>query len=429
MKPVFPVLFVLTAAVAAAPAIDRAASTATRPAVTPSAPADPAADAQAREHLARVQRVIAEATRAYVFIGGGSGAIISPDGLVVTNHHVIAAARGWRVKTSDGTTHLADLLGSAPGTDLALLQIRDANDLPYLPLGDSDALESGEEVFAIGNPFNMGSLDHTPTVTMGVIGSTGGHRSRAGDAIITDTPVNPGNSGGPLVNLDGELVGVNGQISSRFGVRANAGTGYAISSNQIKRFIETLKAAKGKTVPLGSINGAAYRQDPRGGVTVSEVRPDTPAAEAGLKPDDGIVALGDWPVWSVAQLKSLAGRFPAGAKAPLAVRRDGERLELRIELRQRPRGALGIAFGRGNRRSLKIAKVVPGSPAEQAGLKAGDVVVGIGRRRLRDRRVLQLLLPRISPGQRVPLTVRRGEKTLTVNVQATSAAELRRLPE
>ncbi len=383
---------------------------------------------QRHRHSTEARRVISDSIPAYVFVGGGSGAIISADGYVITNHHVAGGSKRWRLRTPDGRSHIAERVGSAPGTDLALLKIRDARDLPHLPLGDSDALAPGETVFAVGNPFGMGSLDGKPTVTMGVVGATGVHRARVVDAIITDAPVNPGNSGGPLINLHGELVGVNGQISSRFGIRANAGTGYAISSNQIRRLLEALKTARGEAVHLGSVNGAKFEQNPRGSVKVLEVRPRTPAAEAGIRGGDVVRSLGGRPVLTVGQISSLAQRYPAGASVPVRVERKGKPVTLQLTLEKREQGALGIAFRqRPDGQSLEIGSVVPGGPADVAGIKAGDVIVAIGRYKLESRRVLQRLLPGISPGQRIALTLRRGDQTLRATVQAIAVSELRRL--
>lgn len=394
-------------------------------------PAEKAAVGDAREDLRRrhaeLRRAIRRSLPAYVFIGGGSGAIISPDGYVITNYHVAGGSKKWRVRTPEGRTWVADLVGTAPATDLALLKIRNARNVPHLPLGDSDALVAGEPVFAIGNPFGMGSLDHTPTVTMGVVGATGMDRRMIADAIITDAPVNPGNSGGPLIDLDGRLVGVNGQISSRFGIRANAGTGYAISSSQIKRLLEALKSAGGAKVDPGSINGARFEQDPRGKVKVRNVLDGTPAAEAGIEEGDVIRSLDGRPVQTVVQLASLAQRYPAGATVPVAVERDGESVALELTLEKREPGALGIAFKQSGGQSLEVGAVVAGGPADIAGVRPGDVILRIAGRRPADRRALSRILPRIAPGQRIALTLRRGDEEVRVRLEAISVSELRRL--
>ena len=399
-----------------------------RPAGSVAPAAAPATKAEVERHYAGLREAIQASMPAYVFIGGGSGSVISPDGYVVTNHHVVGSAKKWRVRTAEGRTHIAEVVGSAPATDLALLKIRDAEDLPFLPLGDSDALSAGEVVYAIGNPFNMGSMDHTPTVSKGVVGAIGVDRTAARDAVVTDTPINPGNSGGPLINLRGELIGVNGQIASRFGIKANAGTGYAISSNQLKRFLEALKTAEGGRIQLGNINGAKFEQNPRGGVRVANVLAESPAEEAGLQENDTVVRLADWPVSTVVQIKGLAGRYPEGTRVPITVKRKGRTRKLNLSLETREAGALGIAFAQ-NRASLEIARVIPGGPADKAGLQAGDRIRGVAGRELRNRRQIQRIMPRITPGQKVPMTILRDGELLEFTVEAAAVSELRRLKQ
>ena len=387
-----------------------------------------ASEADLRRYQTDLRQAIERGLAAYVFVGGGSGAIISPDGYVITNHHVAGGAKAWRIHTADGQPYVADLVGSVPASDLALLKIRDGADLPYLTLGDSDALEPGQTVLAVGNPFGVGTLDHTPTVTQGVVGAVGVDRAAAGDAVVTDAPVNPGNSGGPLIDLAGNLVGVNGQSASRFGIRANAGTGYAISSNQVRRFLDALKTA-GPVVHLGSINGATFEQLPSGSVRVREVLADSPAAEAGLQAGDIALLLGDWPVLTATQLQRLARRYPAGSRVGITVRRGEQSIGMTLALERREMGGLGIVFDPTSRSSLDIAAVIPDGPADQAGLQPGDTILRIAGRPLPNRAALQALVPRISPGQQVPLTIERDGQERDVNVRAIAVSELRRLQQ
>ncbi len=376
---------------------------------------------------AETRRIMDRAMQAYVFIGGGSGAVISPDGYIITNHHVISSSKAWRVKRADGKSFVADLVGTAPGTDLALLKVRRAPPMPFLPLGDSDKLSAGDRVFAIGNPFGLGAVDNTPTITMGVVSATGINQQRAGDAVVTDTPINPGNSGGPLINLDGELIGVNGQINSRFGLRANSGSGYAISSNQVKRYLDALKSAEGGQVRGGVIGGATFRTDRAGVVSVRTVSPDSQAAEAGLEPGDILARLGGWDVFSVSQLLALADRFPVGATTTLTVKRNGEPRQRTLEVAAPERVAIGVIFERSSKTSLKVDAIIPGSPAAEAGLQPGDVIFAVGRIRLPHRQGMQMLLARGRPGQRVPLIVVRDGERIGKVVELASISRLQQL--
>ncbi|MCG3179886.1 MAG: hypothetical protein BIFFINMI_02236 [Phycisphaerae bacterium] len=377
---------------------------------------------------AQTRQVIDRSLKCYVFIGGGSGAVISPDGLMITNNHVAGSAKTWKVKLVDGKTYVADLLGTAPETDLAVLKLRKAPEpMPYLPLADSDALEPGQRVIAIGNPFALGQMDHTPTVTLGVVSAVGIFRPNAGDAVVTDAPVNPGNSGGPLIDMDGRMVGVNGQIATRFGLRANSGTGYAISSNQVSRYVDALRNAKGGKVQAGALNGAAFTDDGKGDVAVGAVEPGSPADKAGLRAGDVLKAIANWPVPTRAHVFVLAARYPVGATAPLSVLRDGQRETLTVALAEPLRGAIGIVFESVSTTSLKIERVIAGGPADLAGLKPGDTVIGIGQLAMTNRRTLSTVLQRLQAGQTFPLTVRRDGKQVTVQITAVSIDAIKRL--
>ena len=289
-----------------------------------------------RRTLQATRAVVERCAPGYVFIGGGSGAVISPDGLVVTNAHVVRhpARPGrpgkerllmkWQVRTPDRKIYNATVLGACSDTDLALLQIEGAEGLDYIPLGDSDELSPGEQVIAIGNPFMLGSIDRSPTVTVGVVSVKHLNKHGVFDGVMTDTPINPGNSGGPLINLDGELVGVNGQMAGRYGVRASTGAGYAVSSNQLKRYMKALKSAKGNDIRAGTIRGIHFDPDTVFSLpTVMTVRPESPAAKAAFRPDDVIRSVNGTPVRTPFECYGMMARWPAGTEVTLKVENNG----------------------------------------------------------------------------------------------------------
>src|SRR4051812_29131498 len=204
----------------------------------------------ADEHIDRgVDRAFAQRVLAtYVFVGSGSGVLVSADGLVVTNHHVIDDLEDFTVRFANGATHPSTLLGTDPVGDIALLQItglKDGARLPYAEFAGVEAMRVGAEVVAIGNPFGLGDLDDTPTFTAGVLSAARIVRGDYTDAIQGDAPVNPGNSGGPLFDRAGHLLGINGQIRTVSGFRVNSGIGLAIASTQLSAFLPLLKQAEG----------------------------------------------------------------------------------------------------------------------------------------------------------------------------------------
>ena len=364
-----------------------------------------------------IEELVQRLLPAYVFVGGGSGAIISSDGYVITNAHVTGPSKRWRIRTAGGTYYAASVVGTSPGTDLCLMKIDHADNLPYLPLGDSDELAVGDVALAIGNPFALGSIDGKPTVTLGVVSALHVDRPHAYDAIQTDTPINPGNSGGPLINLKGELIGVNAQIETRFGLRQNTGVGYAISSNQVKRFLPTLKEADGHPVAPGRIAGLTLDTQDDAPAIAKAVRTGSPAAEAGLRKGDVIVTFEKTPIDTVRDFRGALGRYPLGAEITLKVRRDaGEERWFKVTITKHGRPYVGFKFERKSARSLTLEIIEPDSPAARAGLRKGDVLMGVGRTRIRSRRAYYILLYRLKPTMTVPFIVRRGGRTAVVQV-------------
>jgi S1-C subfamily serine protease len=373
------------------------------------------------ELAAAIKRVVP----AYVFVGGGSGVAISADGYLLTNHHVAGRAKVWKVRQPDGKVWVADLVGTDPLGDVALLKMRGATDVPHVELGDSDAVRVGQTVIAIGNPFMLGMTDDAPTVTAGVVSATNRFHGNYTDAIQTDAPINPGNSGGPLMTVDGQLIGINGQIATRFGTRSNTGIGYAISINQIKRFLPALKAAEGGKVHHGTIGGLTLKAfNPNVGgedkAVVETVLEGYTAAAAGFKPGDRIVSVDHYPVINYSRFGGVLGTYPAGAHVTVRVRRGSADVDIRVKLDVRPIPSpvdFGWTFERVNAQSvrkdggIRIKAVREGGPADKAGLKAGDVLTEFnGIKPDEPSRVVALLRMGFEPGLPVKGRVTRREK-------------------
>lgn len=272
--------------------------------------------------------------------GAGSGFIISPDGQILTNSHVVGDADRVTVKLNDGREFTAKTIGLDPPSDIAVIKI-DAQNLPVLQLGDSDVMEVGDWVIAAGNPFGL-----TESITVGVVSAKG--RSRLGiadfeDFIQTDAAINPGNSGGPLINLQGEAIGVNTAIASRSG--GYMGIGFAIPSNMVKAVKEQL-VTKGKVVRgylgvrIQELTGALAQSmhlDTTEGVLVADVSKGSPAAKAGLKRGDVILAFNGRPTSDPGQLRNIVAMSAPGTQVPVQILRDNKKREVTIELGELPR--------------------------------------------------------------------------------------------
>ncbi|MHC4914975.1 MAG: trypsin-like peptidase domain-containing protein [Planctomycetota bacterium] len=385
------------------------------------AAAPTAAEAVDGDLAAAIKRLVP----AYVFVGGGSGVAISPDGYVLTNDHVAGRAKIWKVRQPGGKVWIADLVGRDPVGDVALLKMRDAKSVPHVELGDSDAVRVGQSVVAIGNPFMLGMTDDAPTVTTGVVSATNRFQGNYSDAIQTDAPINPGNSGGPLLTLDGKLIGINGRITTRFGTRSNTGIGYAISINQIKRFLPALRTAKGGKVHHGTIRGLVLRPfNPNSGgedkAIVGRVVPGSTAELAGFVPGDRILSVENYPVVNHARFAGVLGTYPSGATVNVRVRRGSDNVDLDVKLDLRPIPGpvdFGWTFERASTESIRkhggirLKGVREGGPADKCGLKAGDVLIEFSGLKLSDpRMVLALMRTGFEPGLPVKGKVWRRTK-------------------
>lgn len=269
----------------------------------------------------------------------GSGVIVSSDGYVLTNHHVINGADQIQVALRDGRETLADVIGTDPESDLAVLRI-DLEDLPVIELADSEEVAVGDVALAIGNPFGVGQ-----TVTMGIISATG--RSHLGlnayeDFIQTDAAINPGNSGGALVNPDGSLVGINTAIFSRSG--GSQGIGFAIPANLAHSILDEL-VTRGRVIrgwlgieaqALSRELAASFGLRTPQGVIVAGVVSGGPAAQAGLQPGDVLLSIDGQVILDARATMSDIASIPPGTALPLTIVRGGERMEMTLEVGERP---------------------------------------------------------------------------------------------
>ena len=281
--------------------------------------------------------------------GLGSGVIVSPDGYILTNNHVVEGADEIDVTLSDSRRARARVVGTDPETDLAILKV-ELDKLPVIVLGNSDELAVGDVVLAIGNPFGVGQ-----TVTSGIVSALG--RSQLGintfeNFIQTDAAINPGNSGGALVDAQGNLVGINTAIFSRSG--GSLGIGFAIPAATARSVMEGL--VKDGRVVRGWIGveprdltpdlAESLRLAVRSGVLITGVLQDGPASQGGIKPGDVVTRIGDKPVANTAELLNVVASLPPGSDAPVALQRGTQALDLKVRVAQRPARQAVRAQGR-----------------------------------------------------------------------------------
>jgi Do/DeqQ family serine protease len=358
----------------------------------------------------------------------GSGVVIDAQrGYVLTNNHVIDGADDIAVTLADGRTVSARRVGADPDSDVAVIQI-DAPDLVALPLADSDRLRVGDFVVAVGNPFGLGQ-----TVTSGIVSALGRSGLRGLNVqnfIQTDASINPGNSGGALVNLRGELIGVNTAIFTPSG--GNVGIGFAIPANlarevmrQLLAFGEVRRGTLGvQAQDLDAQLAEVLKVDASRGAVVTRVLPDSAAERAGLKPGDVITTVDGKAVNGRAELANLEGLLPLGKEVELKVIREGESKLLRATLTaptlRRAAGAeLDPRLGgarltdrpprNGRSTGVQVAEVEAGSTAQRLGLAEGDVIVGLNRREVANLDALEALLA-ATAGRQAALTVQRGQQ-------------------
>jgi serine protease Do len=351
----------------------------------------------------------------------GSGVIVRADGLIVTNNHVIEGADQIRIVLNDKREYEASILAAEERFDLALLKIDTGGDaLPVLPLRDSDELEVGDLVLAIGNPFGVGQ-----TVTSGIVSGVARTNTGIGDYgyfIQTDAAINPGNSGGALIGTDGRLVGIPTAIFSKTG--GSVGIGFAIPANMVAavikaegeggKFVRPWVGAAGETVTADIAKSLGLPRP--GGVVVQELYPDGPAARAGVRPGDVILGVNGRPVEDPEGLRFRLATLPVGERATINLLRKGEKLDLGVDLiappdqpapderlldgRQPLAGALVVNLSPaiaeelniGGWSGVAIARIRRGSIADRAGFEPGDVILKLGDRPVTSTRELAAAL-------------------------------------
>ncbi|WP_130834064.1 serine endoprotease DegP [[Erwinia] mediterraneensis] len=363
----------------------------------------------------------------------GSGVIINAaKGYVVTNNHVVDNATKIQVQLSDGRRYEAKVIGKDPRSDIALVQLSEAKNLTAINLADSDDLRVGDYTVAIGNPYGLGE-----TVTSGIVsalGRSGLNAENYENFIQTDAAINRGNSGGALVNLKGELIGINTAILAPDG--GNIGIGFAIPSNMVKnltaQMVEYGQVKRGELGVMGTELNAelakAMKVDAQRGAFVSQVVPNSAAAKAGIQAGDVIVSLNNKPLNSFAALRAEVGSLPIGTKMELGLLRDGKPLSVSVELQQSSQDKVQSAIlytgiegadlsnsETGGLKGVKVDNVKPGSAAARIGLKKGDVILGVNQQRINNLGELRKILD--GKPSVLALNVKRGDSSLYLLMQ------------
>jgi serine protease Do len=372
----------------------------------------------------------------------GSGVIIDPTGYIVTNAHVIAHADKIVVKLEDGRDFDAKVVGSDPKTDVAVLKIAAPADLPAARLGNSDTLQVGDWVIAIGNPFGL-----SETVTAGIVSAKGRVIGEGPyeDFIQTDASINPGNSGGPLVNMEGEVIGINAAIFSQSG--GNIGIGFAIPINLVKNVAQEIRQY-GKVVRgwLGvtiqqvtpELAKSFGLQNAEGGL-VAEVQKGSPAARAGFRQGDIILEYDGKPVGLAHQLPTMVAESKIGQTVSVTILRNGERKTLEVTVEEMPAGeraatvpasatpwGLAVAditpklrqrFDLEETTGVVVTEVKRGSVAEDAGIRPGDVIREVDREPVENVQGYEKALAKSGSASQVLLLVQRQGQSLFVVLQ------------
>lgn len=377
------------------------------------------------------------------FVGQASGVIVSADGYILTNNHVVKEMDKITVQLTDGREFTAKVLGQDPNSDLALIKI-DAKDLPYLTLGDSSKLEVGQWVAAIGNPFGLQA-----TLTVGVVSAKGRNNLDIvpyEDFIQTDAAINRGNSGGALLDTNGDVIGINTAIATNSSA-SYMGIGFAIPSNMAKYVIDQIRA-NGKVsrgflgVTLQSIDynlAQAFDLKKIEGALITSVAKDSPAEKAGIKAEDIVVKFDNTSVENAATLRNGIYMIKPGTKVVLTILRQGQSMEVPLvvgefaESSEKPSAApqadsLGLevdtltpelarAAGNADAKGVIITRVQPGSPASFSGLKKGLLILGVNRQKVETKEQFYAAVKETPKGRPVLLQLKQGNSNLFVSIQ------------
>ena len=368
--------------------------------------------------------------------GQGSGFIIG-DGYIFTNNHVVSGADEIKVKLSDGREFKGQVKGADEKLDLALISIETKENLPVAPLGDSDALEVGEWVMAIGNPFGLAQ-----TVTAGIVSAKGRWIGSGpyDDYLQTDASINPGNSGGPLFNAKGEVIGINAAI-----VAGGQGIGFAIPINMAKAVLTQLKETGRVTrgwlgvsvQPVTPELAASFGMKGEKGALIAEVVKDSPAEKGGLKAGDIILEFDGKTIKDMHDLPRLAAVTPVGKRASVKVLRDGKTLEKTVVIERmadsgqstQKEASAEARFGLvvadltkdiaarlriQETSGVVVTEVKPGSAADEAGISVGDIIRQINTTPVKNTKEYAKLVSSLKKGATVPFLVRRGDSSLFV---------------
>ena len=361
----------------------------------------------------------------------GSGFIIDKDGYILTNYHVIDKAEDIRVRLWDETEYKATVIGKDQKTDIALIKIYSKKTLPVAPLGDSDALEVGDWVIAIGNPFGLGN-----TVTAGIVSAKGRILGSGpyDDFIQTDAAINPGNSGGPLFNINGEVVGINSAIFSTSG--GNIGIGFAIPINIAKDIVTSLKE-KGH-VERGWLGVTVQKVTPEiaekfglkesYGAIIADITPGSPADKAGMKRGDIIIKYNDKKIEDMHVLPRLVAASPVESTVPVTVFRNGREVVLEVTIVKLKEGiatpqtiiekTLGIMtktlhpaiaeqFGIKDGGGVVVIRVNEEGPAARENIHKGDIILELNRKRITSVEEMASILKVVDKGDTVLLLIKR----------------------
>ena len=360
----------------------------------------------------------------------GSGVIVDAKrGYILTNHHVVADADEIQVSLMDGKILDAEIVGSDEATDIALIKV-EGDGLVEMPIGDSELVRVGDFVLAIGNPFGLGH-----TVTSGIVsalGRTGINRSGYEDFIQTDASINPGNSGGALVNMRGELVGINSAIISRSG--GNVGIGFAVPTEiassvmrQILDFGEVRRGLLGVSIQtIDSEVAKALEIDIESGALISLIEPGSAAEDAGLQVDDIIVSVNDEKISGASELRNTIGLMGSGEEIHIVYVRGDATNTTTAVLGEQPRAAIasvgtdihpgldGAELTVADTGGIEVVSVVADSPAAQRGLQSGDIITAANRRDIGSLEDLGVIA---AASSRLFLLVERGDRAILLQIR------------